>query len=213
MKFSILTLFPESIDCYFKSSMLLRAQNDGLVDIQIYNPRDYSTDKHKKADAAPYGGGPGMVLMAEPLLVAWKKAQESVNAKKVKTVILSPQGKPFTRKEAHAWARTYSHVILIAGHYEGIDDRVRKVTRAVEYSIGDYVLTGGELPSAVLVDAILRHIPGVLGNSESLEEKRSASKRSYTRPDNITFENKQYRVPPVLLSGDHKKIEEWRKKN
>jgi len=212
MKFSILTLFPESIQSYFESSILARAQKDGHIHIRLLNPRDFSADKHRKVDNAPYGGGPGMVLMAEPLLDAWKNARGK-NAKKVKTIILSPQGKIFTNTLAHTWAKNYDHLVLIAGHYEGIDDRVRKATRAEEISIGEYVLTGGELAATVIVDATIRHIHGVLGNKESLEETRVASKRAYTRPEQFVFAGKTYRVPKILLSGDHKKIDEWRKAN
>lgn len=212
MKFSLITLFPESVLGYVRSSMLARAQAAGLVEIEILNPREYSVDKHKKVDDTPYGGGPGMVLSVQPIIAAWEKAvgDRKKEGKKVKTIILSPQGVPFTNTLAKKWAKQYDQIVLIAGHYEGVDDRVRVITKGQEVSVGDYVLTGGELPALSIIDAVSRQVSGVLGNTESLEEKRISSAKSYTRPAEFEYSGKKYAVPKVLLSGDHKKIDEWR---
>ena len=210
MKFHVITLFPEAFESYCASSILGRAQKDGHIKLDFINPRDFSEDAHKTADDRPFGGGPGMVLKAEPVL----KAVDSVRGagKKPKMVLFSPSGKQFTQADARAWAKRYSDVVLISGHYEGIDERVRKILKAEEISVGPYTLTGGELPAMIVMDAVSRHVPGVLGKKESLEESHG-SYPVYTRPDIVSWEGKSYRVPSVLLSGDHTKIAEWRKKN
>ena len=209
MHFHIITLFPEAFLSYFAISILKRAVERGKIKINFYTPRDFTDDPHKRVDRRPYGGGPGMVLQAEPILSAVKRA---VGKKRgVKILILSPRGKPFDSVRARTLARRCRHLVLIAGHYEGIDARVKKVLRAEEVSIGPYVLTGGELPAMVFIDAITRHIPGVLGNDESLEEARIANGTVYTRPESLRFGKKTYRVPKILLSGDHKKIEAWKR--
>ncbi len=208
MTFHIITLFPDSFSSYLESSMLARAISGGKVKVKFYNPRDFSLDKHKEVDDKPYGGGPGMVIKALPVLKAVEKARGK--KKKVKVFLFSPGGKLFDNKKAQVVVRDYKDVILICGRYEGIDSRVKKILKAEEISIGPYVLTGGELPAMIVVDVMARHLPGVLGNSGSIEENRIASHEMYTRPEVLEYKGKKYRVPKVLLSGDHKKIDQWR---
>jgi len=209
MTFHIITIFPEMFLSYVNESILLRAQKKKLINIKFYNPRDFTKDKHKKVDHKPYGGGPGMVMAAEPILKAVGKARG--RKKNVKIIMLSPSGKQFTNVYAKNITKKYKDVILIAGRYEGIDARVKKALRAEEISVGPYILTGGEAPAMVILDAVSRQISGVLGHEESLEEKRTASSEMYTRPEVLKYKSKNYKVPKVLLSGDHKKIEEWKK--
>ncbi len=209
MKFHFLTIFPEMIESYLGEAMLKRAKDKKLADYAVVNIRGYSKDRHAKTDDRPYGGGPGMVMTAEPILRAFSKLK--VKSRKLKVILLSPSGKMFTNTIAKKFAKSYSDIVFICGRYEGVDDRVRKILKADEYSIGDYVLTGGELPALVMTDAIVRQIPGVLGDKESLEEARVASPRVYTRPETLVFKGKKYKVPKVLTEGHHKKIEEWRK--
>lgn len=209
MKFHFLTIFPEMITAYTSEAMLKRAKEKKLASYDVKNIRDYSKDRHQKTDDRPYGGGPGMVMTPEPLLNAFKKIKPK--GKKIKVIQLSPSGKIFTNTVARKLVKQYSDIVFICGRYEGVDDRVRTILKADEYSIGDYVLTGGELPALVMTDAMVRQIKGVLGDQESLEEARVASPRVYTRPEVLLFNKKKYKVPTVLLSGDHKKIEEWRK--
>ncbi len=209
MKFHFLTIFPEMIESYLGEAMLKRAKDKKLANFAVLNIRDYSKDRHSKTDLRPYGGGPGMVMTAEPILRAYGKLKMK-KAGKTKVIMLSPSGKMFTNVIAKKMAKTYSDVVFICGRYEGVDDRVRKILKADEYSIGDYVLTGGELPALVMTDAIVRQIPGVLGDQESLEEARTASPRVYTRPEILIYKGKKHKVPEVLTTGDHKKIEAWR---
>ncbi|MDP3956091.1 MAG: tRNA (guanosine(37)-N1)-methyltransferase TrmD [Patescibacteria group bacterium] len=213
MKFSVLTLFPESVSCYFASSMLARAQDAGLINIELINPRDYSLDKHKCVDDAPYGGGPGMVMMVQPLVSAWENVTANSTASRTKAIIFSPSGEKLTNEMAREWATEFDHLVLIAGRYEGVDARVREIINATEISIGDYVLTGGEVPAMALVDVVSRQIKGVLGNQDSLEEERAASHKVYTRPETYTHKGEDFSVPEILLKGHHKMIEEWRKDN
>jgi len=197
----------------FSSSIIKIAQKKGLLAIGIHNLRDFTDDKHRKVDAPPYGGGSGMVLRCEPIF----KAVESI-AKKSKTknqkskiILLSPQGRTLNQRLAKKILRT-KHLILICGRYEGVDERVRKRLIDDEVSIGDYILSGGELAAMVLVDVLARLIPGVVGDYESIRkesfEEGLLDYPHYTNPRIF----KGFRVPPVLLSGNHKKIEEWRKK-
>lgn len=222
MHFHVITLFPDMCEAYTSASVLGRAQKKEKgkgakqkgVQIQVhyYNPREYSKDKHKKVDDRPYGGGPGMVMQAEPILKAWDKAVgKKKDQKQVKTLIMSPRGKMFTTEMAKNLAKKYEHLVLISGRYEGIDSRVKKILKAEEVSVGDYVLTGGELPALSIIDSVARQVPGVLGTFESLEEERVSSGEMYTRPDVFTYQKKAYRVPKVLLKGHHAKIEEWRR--
>ncbi len=206
---------------YLNESILKRAQKKNLIKIKIHDLRDFTTDKHKKVDDRPYGGGPGMVLKIEPLaktiLFLKSKLNPTIGEKKLKVILFSPAGRQFDNKIAAKLAK-YDQLILIAGRYEGIDERIKKIIRdqkleIQELSIGSYVLTGGEIPAMVLIDAVSRQIPKVLGKTESLEEKRlGIGIPTYTRPEIFIHKGKKYKVPKILLSGNAKKIEEWRKK-
>ena len=226
MHFHVITLFPEVCQAYTDASVLGRAQKTEKgkgakvrgrkISVSYYNPRDFAKDKHKKVDDKPYGGGPGMVMKAEPILKTWDKAVgRKKNQKKVKTLIMSPRGKQFTQKLAKDYAKKYDHLVLISGRYEGIDGRVKKALKAEEVSVGDYILTGGELPALTIVDSTARQIEGVLGTHDSLEDDRAsgghANGEVYTRPEKLSYKNKRLSVPLVLLGGDHQKISEWRK--
>ncbi|MGB0925090.1 MAG: tRNA (guanosine(37)-N1)-methyltransferase TrmD, partial [Minisyncoccia bacterium] len=192
-----------------------------MVSVQCWNPRDFTTDKHQTVDDTSYGGGPGMVMMAEPILDLWSHITKKTLSEKLpltkkrtfKTILLSPGGKKFTTHYAKSAASEYTDIIFICGRYEGIDSRVQQVTAAELVSIGDYVLTGGEVAAMVMVDSISRQIDGVLGNKQSLEESRISSHEMYTRPAELKYKGKTYGVPDVLLSGNHKKIDEWRKEH
>ena len=210
MHFHLITLFPESVEGYFNASMLKRAQQDKKIRVSYYNPRDFTKDKHKRVDQKPYGGGPGMVLEAESVLKAASKAIGRKNRKDVEVVFFSPSGTQFTQAHAQTLASERKHIVFLCGHYEGIDARVVEILGATPMSIGPYVLTGGELPAAVVADAVTRHVPGVLGNAESLEDSRVASPDVYTRPEVLKWKGKTYPVPEVLLSGHHKNIEAWK---
>ena len=207
--FHIISIFPEVFEKYLNTSMLWRAKKEKKALYKIWNPRNYTKDKHKKVDHRPYGGGPGMVMTAEPILLAVNKA---LGRKKIKTkiVIFSPRGKQFTNALAKEWSKKFESLVLIAGHYEGIDARVKKILKAEEVSVGPYVLTGGEIPAMLVADAVTRQLPGVLGNNQSLEEGRIASPEVYTRPETYIYKGKRLKVPKVLLSGHAAKIEEWK---
>ncbi len=210
VNFHIITLFPESIEGYIDSSILGRAQKDKKIKVSYYNPRDFTKDKHRRVDQKPYGGGPGMVLEVGSVI---KAAEKAIGRKKnILVVFFSPSGEQFTNTLARTYVKKYKHIVFICGHYEGVDARVKKILKAKEVSVGPYVLTGGELPSAIMIDVMARQIPGVLGKYESLEEERVSNKDVYTRPEFFEYKGKKYRVPKVLLSGHHKKIEEWKKK-
>ena len=212
MKISVVTLFPELIQPYMNGSILGRAQTKGLLSVAYINPRDFTTDKHHKADDVPYGGGPGMVMKAEPLLAAIDAARVSNPGAQI--VYLEPAGKLFTNTIAATIAKKNKGLIFICGRYEGIDERVKKAAKGVSYSIGSYVLAGGELAAAVITEAVARQLPGVLGASESVEEKRhGVGVPSYTRPDSFEYKGKKFKVPKVLTEGHHAKIDAWRKKN
>lgn len=216
MRFHVITIFPEIFDSYLNESIIGRAIKNKLISVKFYNPRNFikaPKNNYKPIDDKPYGGGPGMVMRAEPILSAVAKALADKKSKKgkVKIILFSPSGKKFETAYAKQAAKKYTDIILISGRYEGIDARVQKIFRAEEISIGDYVLTGGELPAMVLIDSISRQIRGVLGKYESLEEERISSSEVYTRPEVLKYKGKKYKVPKVLLSGNHKKIEEWRK--
>ncbi len=204
MKIDILTLFPESF-APFKESIISRAQKAGTIEINIINIREFSRDKHKKCDDAPFGGGAGMLMSVQPIFDAVK----SVLTNKSKVVFPSPAGKVYNNKMAKELAE-FEHLIFICGHYEGIDERLIKIFDAEEISIGDYVLTGGEIPSMVIIDSLLRFVPNVLKDGSLEEESFSNGLLEYpqfTRPQ--VFEG--MRVPEVLLSGNHAEIKKWRK--
>lgn len=208
--FHIITLFPEVFDPYLKASIIGRAIGQKRIAVHFYNPRDFTKDKHRKVDDRPYGGGPGMVLAVDPIL---KAAAKAIGRKRgVCTILLSAGGKQFTNTIATELANTHKHIVLIAGRYEGVDARVKKILGAEECSVGPYVLTGGELPALTIIDAVARHIPKVLGKQESIEEFRAASNDVYTRPEVLVYKGKKYPVPKILLGGHHKNIEAWREK-
>src|SRR5581483_1401491 len=221
MTFHIITLFPNIFDSYLNESILKRAQKNQLIKFRFYNPRDY--DKPTKAqkskekpylrvDDKPYGGGPGMILQAPPLISAVEAARSKIKSQKFKVIFFSPHGKQFNTKYAKIAAKKYSDIILICGRYEGIDARVRKIFKAEEVSVGPYTLTGGEVPAMIMIDSISRQVKGVLGNFQSLEESRIAGRDVYTRPASLKYKRKTYSVPKVLLSGHHKNIDKWRAK-
>ena len=211
MKFDIITIFPQILDSYFGESLLKKAQDKGLISIKTHNLRDFTDDKHRKVDDSPYGGGPGMVLKFEPIMKAVQKLKVQSLKSKVRTILFSLRGKKFDQKEAHRLAK-YDQLIFICGRYEGVDERVAQYVADEEISLGDFVLSGGELPATIVIEAVSRLIPGVLGKIESLEEKKG-SYPVYTKPEIVKLSGKNRKVPPVLLSGDHKKIDEWRERN
>lgn len=206
-RIDILTIFPDMFAPVIDESMIKRAQNKGLVRIAVHDIRDYSSGKHRKIDDRPFGGGPGMVFKPEPIFEAIKHLRKG--HKKTRVMLLSPQGQMLTQGLAEKMSRC-AHIILICGRYEGIDERVKTYLVDEEISIGDYILTGGELPAMVVIDAVVRLIPGVVGDGESVAADSLSCGMlkypQYTRP--AQFQGKK--VPKILLSGDHKKILEWR---
>lgn len=211
MHFHLISLFPHAFDSYFGESILKRALEDKKIKVSFYNPRDFVENKWKRVDRPPYGGGPGLVIEAEPVVKAIAAAQKVAKGK-AKILFFSPRGAQFTNESATKLAKKYKHVILVCGRYEGIDARVRKVFKMESVSVGPFVLTGGELPAMIVADVVSRQIPGVLGNFDSLEERRASTDQVYTRPEVFTYKGKNYRVPKILLSGHQAKIEEWKKK-
>lgn len=211
IRFDILTIFPHIFDSYLKESLLKRAQEKGLIEIRIHNLRDYTEDKHKKVDDRPFGGGPGMVLKFEPIYNALEGIRSEKKRWRKRVILFSLRGKKFNSKLARNLLG-YRQIILICGRYEGVDERVAKYLADEEISIGDYVLSGGELPALVLIEAVSRYLPGFLGQEDSLEE-RKGSYPVYTRPAEIVMKGRILKVPKVLLSGDHRAIERWRKKH
>jgi tRNA (guanine37-N1)-methyltransferase len=211
MTFHVITLFPESFDSYINESIIGKAIKNNKIKVKFYNPRDFSKDKNRKVDDKPYGGGPGMVMEAIPVIRAIEKAKG--RKKNVKIIFFTPGGKKLDTTKAKALSKDYKNIILVCGRYEGIDARVQKVFKVENISIGDYVLTGGEIPAMVLIDVISRQVKGVLGDNDSLEENRISSHEVYTRPEELKYKSNKYRVPEVLLSGNHKEIDNWRKKH
>ncbi len=206
--FDIVTIFPEVITPYIESSIPKRAQEKGLVKIVVHNLRDWALDKHRSVDDTPYGGGPGMVMKVEPIFNCLKdlKKENSI------VMLTSPKGEKLVQSKLKELSETKdAHYIILCGHYEGFDQRIHDYLIEYEFSIGEYVLSGGELPALVLVDGITRLIPGVLGNQESLVSETFNSDTpdfpQYTKPEEFNG----WKVPDVLLGGHHKKIEEWRK--
>lgn len=224
MHFHVITLFPESFDSYLKESIIGRAIKEKKIKVSFINPRKFVTGKKYKkvwpdgnvsqiVDDRPFGGGPGMVIRAEPVLKAVESVAKKLAKKKAKVKIIhfAPKGTMFSTSYAkNLVQKKYTDIIFLSGRYEGIDARVKTILKAEDVSVGEYVLTGGELPSMVLIDSISRQIPGVLGKFESLEEERISSSDFYTRPEILEWKGKKHRVPTVLLSGDHKKIDEWK---
>ncbi len=207
MKFDILTLFPEMIENACQHSIISRAIDEGKISVNAVNPRDYTHSKHKKVDDTPYGGGAGMVLMCQPFLDALKSVEKEENSQ---TIILTPQGEPFNNKMAKEFAQK-NQLIMICGHYEGFDERIRTLSGAREISIGDFVLTGGELPALCILDSTVRFIDGVLGKIDSADydsfEDGLLEYPQYTKPR----EYEGLSVPEVLLNGNHAEIAKWRK--
>ncbi len=221
MWFGIVTLFPEMFSVATQSGVLGRAVANGVLELEFFNPRDYATDKHRTVDDRPYGGGPGMVMMIEPLLAAVTAAKTAGASATTssppssgllpRVIYLSPQGRRLNQNRVQELA-AYEALILVAGRYEGIDERVMELAVDEELSIGDYVLTGGELPAMVLMDALARHVPGTLGNQASAMDESHLDGLleypHYTRPENA----RDRKVPQILLSGDHAAIRRWRRK-
>lgn len=221
MKFDIITLFPGAIEPYAQVSILGRAQKKKLIKITAHDLRPFSKDKHHKVDDTPYGGGAGMVMTVQPIDAAVRKLKSKLKLKKTRVIITSASGKTFTQADSKRLAK-YDQIIFICGRYEGIDARVEAEIADEALSIGDYVLTGGELPAMVMTDAIARHIPGVLGSAASLEEESHGKDGlleypQYTKPEVYEIRKglrkKKLKVPPVLLSGNHAEIKKWRKEN
>lgn len=209
MRIDVLTIFPEVFPPVLGSSIIKRAITKGVVTIQVHNLRDWSRDKHKKVDDRPYGGGPGMVMKPEPFFEAVQDLKRRQKTKP-RVILLCPQGKPLRQKEALRLSKR-KWLILLCGHYEGVDERVRLGLADEEISIGDYVLTCGELPAMVLMDSVVRLLPGVLGHAQSTAEESFSSHLleypHFTRPR----EYRRMRVPKVLLTGDAPRIAQWRK--
>src|SRR5512146_148417 len=214
MRCDVITLFPEMIAPVLGSSMLKRAQEKGLLEVQVHNLRDFTLDKHKVADDVPYGGGAGMVMKAEPILRAVEQIREwrEQKGERIRLLLPSPHGRPFTQVYAQDLAAESRRLVIVCGHYEGIDERVRVALQPEEVSVGDYVLTGGELPALILIDAAARLIPGVLGDPESIVEESFTDSLleypHYTRPVKV----RGMTVPEILLSGHHEAIRRWRRK-
>ena len=209
LHFHLVTLFPESIEPYLKSSILGRALEKKLIKVSYYDPKHFAVGKHRRVDQRPYGGGPGMILEPTAVLKAADKALK--NKRGVTKIFFATDGELFSEQMAQRLAKK-KDILLIAGRYEGIDERVPKILRAKKISVGPYVLTGGELPAAMVIDAVARHIPGVLGKARSLEASRVSSPEVYTRPEVLLWKKKKYRVPKVLLTGHHAQIDAWKKK-
>jgi len=214
MKIDILTLFPKMFKGPFDESIIKRAQKKGLVEIQTHDLRKWAKDKRKTIDDYPFGGGTGMILMIEPIYKALAEIKETVSRKikKRKIILLSASGKSFKQGKAQKLSQE-NHLIFICGHYEGVDERVRKHLIDEEISIGDYVLTGGELPTMVVIDSIVRLIPGVLKKADATKEESFSHSLlleypQYTRPANF----KGWKIPEILRSGNHQKIKEWQEK-
>ncbi len=218
MNFHVVTLFPEVIEAYTNASILGRAQRnkkgeEKKLSVRTYQLRDFAGNKWGKVDERPYGGGPGMVLRAEPAIHAVEniKRKAGEKGKKMKVIITSAGGKPLTNAYAKNLAKQ-KDVIIVCGRYEGIDARVKKILKAEEVSVGPYILTGGEVPALAIIDATARQIKGVLGKFESLEEGRVASHDVYTRPEVLIYKGRKIRVPKILLSGHHAKMDVWKEK-
>ncbi len=236
MKFDIITIFPKIFDSYLNESIIKRARKNKKIKINIINLRDFvplrgisrRETSRRSIDDKPYGGGAGMVLMAEPFIKAVNHIKKSGKNKKIKIVVFSAKGKQFNQKIAYNWAKKYDKIIFISGRYEGIDERVKTILKADEISIGPYVLTDGDVAAMVIISAVSRLVHGVI-KLESLEEEshwnlllkkerkipegKGLEYPHYTRPETFIYKNKKYSVPKVLLSGNHKKIEEWRKQH
>ncbi len=231
MNFHIITIFPDIFDSYFLESIIGRAQKEGLINIKTYNLRDFSENKHKNVDDTPYGGGAGMVMNVEPIFKAVENIKKTIisegrDIKKVRTILFAAKGKKYSQRDVVRFNNNFTDLILICGRYEGVDERVIQHIADEEISIGEYVLTGGEIPAMVLVDSVSRLVPDVLGNKESLSEESFSFSENLNDSKNLkvtkSLEYPQYtkprefngwEVPEILLSGDHGKIDKWRAEN
>jgi len=221
MNYHVITLFPESMKGYLQESILKRAQANDIISVSFYNPMDYTekstkSSLNKRVDDKPYGGGPGMVLRVEPVVKAIGKAIG--RKKKVQVIHFAPRGEEFITSVAKDIAGKYINkeikdIVLICGRYEGIDSRIEEIFPGIKLSVGNYVLTGGELPALIVIDSVTRQLPGVLGDPDSREETRISSTKYYTRPESFKYKGTTYDVPDVLLSGNHKEIDKWRENN
>lgn len=222
LRFHLITLFPEACDAYLNASILGRARENKIISVDYQSPRDFvelapekkgNTFAYRKVDERPYGGGPGMVMIALPIVRAVKKALVRRKGK-IALVWFSPSAPAFTNKEADKLAK-FDDIVLVSGRYEGIDERAVSILKTFgtvkKYSVGEATLTGAEVPSMAIVDAVTRRLPGVLGKDESVEERRTAAPAVYTRPELFEWEGKKYKVPAVLATGNHAKIEAWKK--
>ncbi len=218
MNFHIVTIFPEVFEKYFQVGVMGRAQEAGRIKINLYNLRDYSQNKHHKVDDTPYGGGPGMVMMIQPIVDCIadikkriKKEDPQVSVENFRIVLLSAKGEKFNQKKVIQY-KNFKHLVLICGRYEGVDERIVEHVADEEISVGEYVLSGGELPAMTVIDAVSRLIPGVLGNKKSLESESHSGDGLevdfpvYTKPEKF----EEWEVPEVLLSGNHEEIRKWR---
>ena len=226
MRFDIVTIFPEIFDSYFNESILARAQKNKLLEINVHNLRDYAQDRHKTVDDTPYGGGAGMVFKVEPIYKVLVKIigksklkyfkKRIKNNSKTNIILLSAKGKKFNQVMAKKFSKL-DRIVLICGRYEGVDERVAKYLADEEISVGDYILTGGEIPAMTIVDSVSRLIDGVVGNKESIREESFSRKDyleypHYTKPKLFSPDKKtNWKVPEVLLSGNHHKIDDWKK--
>ncbi len=225
LTFHVVSIFPKMVEEYCNESILKKAREKGLVDFKFYNIRNFTKDKHGKVDDKPYGGGPGMVMNAQPILDCVEEIKKKFTKKnKSKTIIFVPNAAKWTNLGAKKYSKKYTDIILICGRYEGIDYRVQKILKAESVSVGDFVLTGGEIPAMILIDSISRQLKGVLGDFNSLEETRknvlgeedTGIEEFYTRPEilerNVNGKIKKYKVPKVFLSGNPKLIKEYKQK-
>lgn len=217
MRFDIITIFPQILNSYLQESIIGRAQKNKFIEIFTHNLRDYTGDKNGKVDDTPYGGGAGMVLQVQPIYACVEKIKKIITKKQNKAntriILFSAKGKKYTQRTAERLAK-YTNLVLICGRYEGVDERVAKNIADEEISIGDYVLTGGEIPALIIVDSVARLLPGVLGNTESAKNESHKIKNykehpQYSKPQE--FNN--WPVPAVLMSGNHNEIKKWREKN
>jgi tRNA (guanine37-N1)-methyltransferase len=212
IQFDVISIFPEILSSYINESLIARAREKKLIKIHIHNLRKWAKGPHKQVDHRPFGGGLGMVMMIEPIYKAIKKLKKK---KKAKVILFTPRGKKFTQVMAFKLAKE-EQLIFICGRYEGVDERVAKEIADIELSIGDYDLMGGELPAMIVIEAVSRLIPGVLGKPALLKERVTKSGgfleyAQYTRPEVYEMDGKKLKVPKVLLSGDHKKVDEWKR--
>lgn len=218
MKIHILTIFPQIFDSYINESIIKRAREKGLVEIITYDLRDWTDDKHRTVDDTPFGGGAGMLLKVEPLYRAIRDIKAKIGSASHKSILLSARGQRWTQDKAKAYSSQYDEMLFVCGRYEGVDERIMNYIDE-EISIGDYVLTGGELAAMVISDSLVRLLPGALGNEESPESESHSQYGvleypQYTRPEIfIDDEGKELSVPKVLLSGNHAEIEKWKREN